>query len=254
MGGIKGKEDIAEFCGAVMGDGWIGEREKGFFIAGDSTEDKDYYDKHLLRIVNKILNIKLKNKNFPYWGVYGISIYKKSLIKRLLDFGLAKGKKVKSAYVPDWILKSNKKINFSFIRGLFDTDGCIFCQKDYTDYANKFNSKYHTKIRIRIGCISSKLIDEVFILCNKHGFKCVKRVYKRGFDYHRNRSDIHILEINEIASINRWFKELKPSNPKHITKYLIWKRFGFCPPNTTISQRKQILKNKLNPYSLYKQG
>jgi len=255
MGGIKDKAKIAELCGAVMGDGWIEERERGFFIAGDSKEDKEYYDNHLSNLVNSILKIKTKPKSFPYWRVYGISLYKKELIKKLLSFGLSKGKKVKSAYVPEWVLNSNNKIlGLSFIKGLFDTDGCIFCQKDYTKYADKFNSKYHTKIRIRIGCISKLLIEQVFDLCKQHGYRVIKRTIKRGFSYHRNRSDIHILEINELKSINKWFKELKPSNPKHITKYLIWKNFGFCPPNTSIEQRKEILKNELNPYDLYMQG
>ena len=60
--------------------------------------------------------------------------------------------------------------------------------------------------------------------------------------------------INELKSIKKWFGELKPSNLKHITKYLTWKKFKFCPPNTTPKQREEILKNKLNPYSLYKPG
>ena len=251
MGGIKDKEKVAELCGAIMGDGWIEERERGFFIAGDPLEDKEYYDQYFLGLINGILGINTKTKNFPYWRVYGISLYKKELIQKLLSFGLAKGKKVKSAYVPKWVSNSNREVAFSFLRGLFDTDGCIFCQKDYTKYADKFNSKYHTKIRIRIGCISSKLIDQIFILCKKYGFKVVRRTIKRGFSYHRNRCDTHILEINELNSINRWFNELKPANPKHLTKYKIWKKFGFCPPRTSIQERKDILKNTLDPYKLY---
>ncbi len=255
MGGIKESKEIAELCGAVMGDGWIEERERGFFIAGDPKEDKEYYDKHLSDLINKVLEIKTFPKSFPYWGVYGISLYKQELIKKLLTFGLAKGKKVKSAYVPEWILNSkNSQFIFSFIRGLFDTDGCVFCQRDYTKYADEFNSKYHTKIRVRICCISWQLIEQVFNLCQRNGFRSVKRVIKRGFSHYRNRNDVYILEINGLSSIDKWFKELKPTNPKHLTKYLIWKKFGFCPPNTSIGQRKEILKNKLNPYSLYKRG
>ncbi len=137
---------------------------------------------------------------------------------------------------------------------MFDTDGSIFCQKDYTKYADDFNSKYHTKARIRIGLISGKLIDQTYKLCKENKFRCIKRIKKRGFSYHRNCSDVHILEINEIDSINRWFRELIPSNQKHLTKYKIWKKFGFCPPKTTLAQRKDILKNRLDPYKLYEQG
>ena len=253
MGGSK--EEIAELCGAVMGDGWIEEREKGFFIAGDPIEDKDYYDNHLSKLLQNIFKINISPKQFPYWKVYGISFYKKKLIKQLLNFGLAKGKKVNSAYVPDWIFRyKSSKIPIAFIRGVFDTDGSVFCQKDYTKYANSFNSKYHSKIRIRIGSVSQKLICQLSNLCNRLGFRTVTRIIRGGFSHNRNRSNTYILEINEKRSIENWFKRLKPSNPKHNSKYLIWKQFNFCPPNTTLHQRKQILKNKLNPYNLYSRG
>ena len=162
---------------------------------------------------------------------------------------------MKCAYVPEWILKSkDKAIAFSFIRGLFDTDGCVFCQKDYTKYASDFSSKYHSKIRLRITSISIKLINQVYDLCKKNGFRVVKRELKRGFSNNRNNNNVYILEVNELKSIKRWFKELKPSNLKHVSKYEVWKRFDFCPPNTTLLQRKEILKNQLNPYSLYMRG
>lgn len=253
MGEIQNKENIAEFCGAAIGDGWIQSNEKSFFLAGDPNEDKEYYDFHMLPLINKILNLELKTKNFPYWKVYGISIHKKELIKKLRGFGLPTGKKVDTAKIPKWIMKSNNKIMTAFIRGLFDTDGCVFCQKDYTKYANEFNSKYHSKIRIRISSISKKLISEVFEIIDKLNIKCIKRELKRGWSNHRNNHNVYILEINKIEDIKNFFDKEIPKNPKHITKYLIWKRFGFCPQKTTIEQRKQILKNKLDPHMFYKQ-
>jgi len=42
------------------------------------------------------------------------------------------------------------------------------------------------------------------------------------------------------------------NNPAQYSKYGVWKKFGFCPSNTTILQRKLILQGKLNPSSLYK--
>ncbi len=252
MGGIQDKEKIAELCGAIIGDGWIQSNEQCFFIAGDPDEDREYYDLHLTKIFREIL-IPVKPRDFPYWGVYGIGIYKKEIIKRLLKFDISKGKKVKTAKVPRWIINSNKRIIKSFLRGFFDADGSIFCQKDYTKYANEFNSKYHAKIRLRISSISLELIEQMYQLCNKCQFQCVKRTIKRGRIYGRNCNDVHIIEINHLKSIKRWFEELKPSNPKHNTKYLIWKKFGFCPPHTKIAQRKEILKNSLNPYLFYKQ-
>ncbi len=252
MGEIQDRK-ISEFCGAMIGDGWIQSNESGLFLAGDSLEDKEYYDNHISKLVSQIL-APTKAKNFPYWSVYGISIYKKELIRKALsDFELPKGKKVKTAKVPQWIVKSNKRIIQSFVRGLFDTDGGIFCQKDYTEYAKEFNSRYHTKIRLRFTTVSKRLNEELFSLVRGLGFKAVKRTIKKGFKDNRNNSDVQILELNGIESIKRFFEEIKPSNPKHTTKYLIWKKFGFCPPRTTILQRKQMLKSELSPYLFYKQ-
>lgn len=249
------KEQISELCGAIMGDGWIQENERGFFITGDPINDKEYYDSHITKLINRILSIITKPKNFPYWKVYGISLYKQNLIKKLLSFGLAKGKKVNSAYIPDWIYNSfDNRLHLAFIRGVFDTDGCIFFQKDYTKYANNFNSKYHCKIRLRITSISKTLIDQIYGLCKKFNIRCIIRKLNGGYSHNRNRSDVYILEINELKSIHRWFNELKPSNPKHTTKYEVWQKFGFCPPHTTLKQRRDILKNQLNPYNLYAQG
>ncbi|OGJ13371.1 hypothetical protein A3K82_00580 [Candidatus Pacearchaeota archaeon RBG_19FT_COMBO_34_9] len=253
MGEIQDKESVAEFCGAVIGDGWIQSNEKSFFLAGDPTEDKEYYDFHMLPLINKILNLELKIKNFPYWKVYGISIHKKEVIKKLLHFGLPKGKKVDVAEIPKWIIKSNKKIMTAFIGGLFDTDGCIFCQKDYTKYATEFTSKYHSKIRIRISSISKKLISQVFEIMNNLNIRCIKRELKRGWSNNRNNHNVYIIEINRLEDIKNFFGNILSKNQKHITKYLIWKKFGFCPPQTSIEQRKQILKNKLDPHIFYKQ-
>ena len=84
-------------------------------------------------------------------------------------------------------------------------------------------------------------------------FHSIKRELKRGWSNNRNNHDVYILEINRLEDIRKFFESKIPKNQKHITKYLIWRKFGFCPSKTTIEQRKQILKNKLDPYIFYKQ-
>ncbi len=252
MGGIQEKELTAELCGAIIGDGWIQSNEQSFFIAGDPLEDKEYYDAHSSKIIEKIL-IPVTPKSFPYWKVYGIGIYRQEIVRKLIDLDLPVGKKVDTARVPDWILNSNSKVIHSFLRGFFDADGSIFCQKDYTKYAKKFDSKFHTKIRLRMSSVSLELAKQTNDLCNLCNFGSVHRVLEGGKRYGRNYSDVGIIEINKIESIKKWFEELKPSNPKHVTKYRVWKKFGFCPPKTSIYQRKEILKSNIDPYLFYKQ-
>ncbi len=253
MGEIKDKEKIAELCGAIIGDGWIQSNEKGLFLAGDQVEDKDYYDFRISKLISDLF-VKVKPRSFPYWRVYGISIYKKRIIKRFLDLDLPKGPKSFSAKIPKWILNSNKSILKSFVRGLFDTGGSIFFQKDYTKYANKFNAKYHVKARINFSSISFNLQEQLKKVLDRLGYRSTFRSLRKGLSKNRNNNDVHIVRINEIKGVHRFFKEIIPGNPKHTTRYLVWKKFGFCPPYTNINQRKDILKKKLNPYSLYKQG
>lgn len=250
MGKIQDKEKISEICGAIIGDGWIQSNERNFFLAGDPVEDKDYYDIHLSRLFKEVLT-SVKVKSFPYWKVYGISIHNQNLIRKLLGWGLPKGKKTHIVRVPRWIKDSEDKIKKAFLRGLFDTDGCVFCQKSYGKYNNEFDLNYHSKIRLRITSVSQKLIEDIFLLCEKLGLRVTKIKINGGFKHNRNCSDVYLLNINEMNSIKRWFVEIKPSNNKHTTKYLVWKKFGFCPPYTTIEQRKDILKKKVNPYDLY---
>lgn len=250
MGKIQDTEKIAELCGAIVGDGWIQNNEKSFFVAGDPSEDKEYYDGRLSKLFEELLESS-KPKEFPYWKVYGISIHKKYLIQKILSWEIQKGKKCGVAKIPKWIYNGTEKTIKSFLRGLFDADGSVFCQKSYGKYNNKFDKKYHSKIRLRITSVSKQLIEEVFYLCEKIGLRVTHIKLEGGWKHNRNCSEVHILNINEMKSIGRWFEEISPSNPKHTTKYLIWKEFGFCPPWTTISQRKEILKKNLDPYSFY---
>jgi intein/homing endonuclease len=252
MGEIKNKQETAELCGAIIGDGWIQSNEKSFFLAGDPIEDKEYYDNYIVPLIKRVLNFNVKSKNFSYWKVYGVSIHQKEIIKKLLNFGLPKGKKVNVAEIPEWIKNSNKEVIFSFIGGLFDTDGCIFFEKDYTKYATEFNSKYNTKPRIRISSISNNLMTQTEELIKKVGFSCRSRRIKRGWMNNRNNHDVYILEINKREEIKRFFELGISKNGKHITKYHIWKKFGFYPSNLNQEQRKQILKNKLDPYIFYR--
>jgi len=247
-------EERAELCGAIIGDGWIEKREMGFFLAGNPTEDKEYYDSHITQIIEDVLNVKTKPKSFPYWGVYGVSLYKKCYIEALLNLGLPKGRKVYNASIPDWIQNSGEDIFFSFFRGLFDTDGCIQFDKDFTKYANEFTSKYHCKARARITSVSPVLMNQVFDLLTRNGIICTKRIRPGGFRNNRNNNDSYVVEINRKDAIRWLFEDVVPSNTKHTTKYMVWKKFGFCPPGTTIAERWEMLKNQVSPYSFYKRG
>jgi len=51
--------------------------------------------------------------------------------------------------------------------------------------------------------------------------------------------------------LKKWINEIGFKNLKHLTKVKIWEKYGFCPPKTTLKQRNNIIKGKLDPLSFY---
>jgi hypothetical protein len=59
------------------------------------------------------------------------------------------------------------------------------------------------------------------------------------------RKTAYNIQIGGGICVNRWFQIIGSKNPKHVTKYLIWKQFGFIPPYTCLKQRKAVLAGEL---------
>ena len=66
----------------------------------------------------------------------------------------------------------------------------------------------------------------------------------------KNENRVYLVTINGIRGLDRWMESVGMKNPVKLTRYLIWKKFGFCPPNTTLKQREDILNGKLDIYSI----
>ena len=247
---LKKTPEIAEICGAFIGDGWIESRKTSLYITGDKTEDKPYYDNHLVKLFSKNIS-KIKPKAFPYWNVYGLALYKRKQIEELLELGLIPGKKNNKVRIPKWIINSkNKKILCSVLRGIFDTDGSFFCKKDYGKWKKEYRKLHHCQPRISIKVVSKYLIKDIIILVDKLGLE-----YNNPNPWKSKRSnelEVYTFEINSLGSIKKWFEKIvKPANEKHKTKYEIWKKFGFVPPFTSLEERKKILIGEINPDKYY---
>ena len=244
-------EKIAEICGAFIGDGWIENRGGSCYLAGHQLEDKEYYDSYIVHLFNEALS-EVKPKLYPYWRVYGVGIHKKEVIRKLIQLGVEKGKKVYSAQIPEWVMSAQNSIKIGFLRGLFDTDGNFHCKKCYGKYDNDFRKRYHCQPRIVFVSVSKKLMEQTIELLSQLDLHPESMKARKGSLNNGNRRQSYIVKLNRLDEMKLWFEELKLSaNPKHITKYLIWKKFGFIPPRTTIEERRNILKGERDIYSYY---
>lgn len=249
---IKRNANTAELVGLSFGDGGLtfrnGTSKMRFQLRGHLIEDKEHYDDYIIPLFNKeimslIFGRKVgivfnKNKGF-----YGLSVESVKIEKELNYLGIPSGVK-NELFIPTWI-KDNKEYIIRFLRGFFDTDGCISCQRNYSIKNNKF----HTQVRIYLSCTSENLMKEICEILRLSNFKCIFRIIKRPLPW----KICYALRLSGGIQVEKWFKIVGSKNPKHITKYLIWKKFGFCPPYTTLNERKEILKNEVSPYSYYKQ-
>jgi hypothetical protein len=248
----KMNAEIAEILGAFIGDGWIESKANAFYITGDRLEDKDYYDYFLAPLFSKWF-CEVKPKEFSYWNVYGINCYKKSIVENCLKLGFQSGLKALSAKIPKEIMNSKDiKIKKAVLRGIFDADGSFWCEKSRAKTSVEWKRTHHYHPEFQIGSCSKELLEQIELLFKEFEIKS-KMVLKNkaGIKCNRNIHNYYALRIRRIKDIERWFEVIGSSNPRHQTRYAVWKKFGFLPAGTNINQRKEMLIGNLDPQSFY---
>ena len=234
--------DVAEEAGWHAGDGSLYKKDGTGFnycMAGDKNEEKDFYD-YVSKQIKKIYNIKAKPHLLAAGKSLGIKISSKAIYtykNNYLEF--PRGEKADIVEVPVKILNSNNEaIKLAFVRGLADTDFSLTFSKKH-----KARHCYPSIV----GSMASKtIIDQAAKILVDAGFKVSKSAYKR-----KDKNTEYILRVFGSSQLEKWIIKISFSNSKHMTKYLLWKKFGFCPPKTTIEQRKLILEGELDPNSFY---
>ncbi len=248
-------DGLAELLGAFIGDGWIEQSKKGFYITGHLLEDRDYYDSFLGPLFSKYFH-EVKPRTFAYWHVYGIACYKKKVIEKCISYGFQTGQKALTARIPLGILDNqNIEVTKALLRGIFDTDGCFACGKSRAKTSSEWKRTYHYIPEITITSCSKTLLSQALTLLEKLGiYAKIRPKNIKGFRNNRNVNNSYALEVRRIDDVKRWFEIISSNNPRHQTRHLVWKKYGFLPPRTNIIQRKAMLAGELNPYSFYKKN
>lgn len=137
---VKKGERLAEFIGIMLGDGNI--YLNNIHIAFDERDV--YYIKYVKNLFEDVFGIKAKEKSSKFNRAYYLYCYNKNIANKLIEFGLKRGNKIKNQLgMPRWI-KRNKNYSQKCIKGLIDTDGCIyFCKREKQRYI-KFTNHNQT--------------------------------------------------------------------------------------------------------------
>lgn len=131
-------EDLAEFCGVMLGDGHISLAQ--IIITVNIKTDSNYVP-YLQDLLEHLFSFRPR-VTAPKDGDSVVDIYLTSadLVRKLRDIGLYSSNKVKDQVsVPDWIFR-NPNFQRGFLRGFFDTDGSIYRLKHFDAVQMSFNN------------------------------------------------------------------------------------------------------------------
>jgi hypothetical protein len=192
--------------------------------------------------------LNTKGKFFPSRNTYGFIIRDKKVIEFAHnELGFPYGNKTLNVQVPEFIFDKPSLI-INFLRGYFDTDGHFSCSKKYGKYI-QFKKKFHYYPRIRLSTVSTSLSNNLKELFKILGIKFCFCIHNSPI---KTESLKYIHEINGNKRVEMFINSVKPKNITKTSRYLIWKKFGFCPTNISFNKRKDILNGKIDPYIFYK--
>ncbi len=225
--------NLFELVGALFGDGCIkyyrNKRRKYYVIEmyGNPTEDIEYLN-YLANILEKITG-KIVKPRMKSWrnDEAVVSLCSKSFVEFLvLDLNLICNNKTYTVKIPQKLLRYDWDYLKLLIRGLFDTDGCLF-------FGRKGCYKKHSYPVLELKIRSHELVDQVEKILKKKGFKARTRNRNEG---------CRCLYISGKHQLELWMKEICFKNIKHTSKYFVWKKLGYCPPNTTLKERMNLMQ------------
>ncbi|MEK6972454.1 MAG: LAGLIDADG family homing endonuclease [archaeon] len=182
--------ELAEIIGAHTGDGTLSTK-RYYFSIRTSIFEEEYFTKHVFPLYKRTFNINLKLLKRP--PICGFETSSKAIhyFKNQI-FGLPIGTKTHKIGVSPLISESNdKKIMGAFLRGVFDTDGCVYF------------SKHQTYPVLSITVKSKKAIKGMGLLLKK-----------LGYDPHINLKS-YTVYLNGVLKFKKWLDEIGTKNPKH---------------------------------------
>ena len=189
---------LAEFVGIVLGDGGITKSQ--IMITVNSKDDKEYGE-FLYSLAEKLFDVHVGICHSKKWNVTKYIISRSELVRFFIEkLGLKKGNKIKQQVdIPDWI-KQNKFYSIACVRGLVDTDGCIFTHR------YKVNGKFYSYKKLCFTSYSLPLRQSVFNILKENGLN-------PRFSQDRD------VRLDSIENMQRYFQIIGSHNPKHLNNY-----------------------------------
>ncbi len=146
--------------GIVFGDGGINNNWQVVFSVNSELDLE--YSKYISDLIKKLFSLDVAIRKRPGENTLVVVASSTSLVEFLISKGAVRGNKILNRqHLPKWIEKNNK-YSKAFVRGLVDTDGCLYIHK------HKINEKKYINIGFCLTNYSSELITSVSEILSKN--------------------------------------------------------------------------------------
>jgi len=221
-------ENLAYETGVHLGDGclFVDKNHRTYRIefSGDSRNDKEFYSKIFPEIFESVHGKKLKIYKKNGENTIIAVLNSKEIAEKKISLGMPSGNKLKLLAVPSWI---SGRFVPHFIRGLADSDFSVSFKKN--------RKGINCEPRIEFFTNNKVLATFVFENLKKMNFNpAFEEASKRGFKEFRIR-------MYGKKMLEDWMSKIGFSNPKHLSKVYLFKKFGFVKPKQTTDERLSLL-------------
>ncbi len=194
---------LAELMGIIFGDGGINNGWQ-LVISLNSTSDF-LYSQHVSFLLSNLFNITVANRVRPNQNTLVLVCSSMNLLDFLIEKGAVRGNKINQKIdIPRWI-KGNFEYEKQFVRGLVDTDGCLFIHK------HTVKGKLYKNIGFCFTSLSESLIDSVTAILRIAGVKPHVAPNKQR------------IYLYEESSVVKYLQIFGSSNPRIYQKYQEWR-------------------------------
>lgn len=193
----KKTKELSELIGIMIGDGGITKLQARVTL---NLFDDIIYSVHVASLFEKLFKIDAPIHQYLSRTAVEIIVSSKELVSYLNHLGLPIGNKIKQEIdIPQWI-KDNPSFRRACVRGIFDTDGCIYSDK------HKIKGRNYHSTNIAIVSASPKLLSSISKILIQDGLNPSTSSYRS-------------IRIRKTRQVVDFFDKIGSNNPKHLARY-----------------------------------
>ena len=190
-------ERLAELFGILIGDGGITPFQVRVTV--DKKTDKEY-SKYVKQLFEDLFGVRASAYELDNRPTIDIVVSRKLLVTYLNQRGLPIGNKIRQEIdIPGWI-KPNREFSKACVRGIFDTDGCVYFD------SHKIKERNYKSINLAITSASGKLLFSIYEILAREGLA-------------PTISSSRSIRIRKSEQVRQFFDKIGSRNPKHIKKF-----------------------------------